>query len=542
MKKIVLSAAAVLLIALVSLNAFISKNQKDNGIDNMIVSEAEEKFDANTRVEKEDLLTSLNFKGEELPYDDDSKTFYLPLSMSNEEWEEGELTAENEGMSIDFLDDFSKVDKLDAMASNTSFQFVAYTDEEYCYYNLVISGLPIMNIEITDEYIENASIVNMSLYESETKIDWVTNSSATVAVRGGTSKNYPKLSFKMELFKYDNLGNVINNKVELLNMRKDNDWILYAMYNDDTKIRDKLSIDIWNDFGAQDNIFGAEFGTKLEYVELIINNDFYGIYGLMEPIDTKKVKIEDTTDKNYQEYLYKRSINQGLTLDDFMEDSDTILRCGFELKGLSKYGDISLESWNPLINFIQVQNEEDDTIYSEKISDVIDVDSALNTWLFLQMVSGHDNKKKNMYYVSKMTNEGSKLYFIPWDLDLTWGNVYMEGSDLFSTFDSSIVTKEVNWETGQRLIDTNTDNSVEIVNQKWESLRNTIITNDELMNRMDELENVVINSGAMERESIRWPDGGHTTDFSNLEQYAMDRMEYLDTNFDDLLQNSNESN
>ncbi|OYO59686.1 hypothetical protein CG709_18035, partial [Lachnotalea glycerini] len=284
--------------------------------------------------------------------DTESSTFYLPLSMDDESWEFGEFTSGDESVTILFTEDFKTVDKLNAIANNQSFTFIAFTNEEYRYYNLIFTGLPIMNITINEGNLDDSAQIDMSLYSAKTKSNWVKTSMANIRVRGNTSREFPKKAYKLELTKFDNTGNTVSNKMSLLNMRKDNDWILYAMYNDESKIRDKLSIDIWSQFGANDNSFSCDYGTKLEYVELVVNGEYYGIYGLMEPVDAKKLGVKTASDASGQEYIYKRKNPYVLSLDEFIEDSDIITRCGFELKGLSNYGQISLQSWQPLINHI----------------------------------------------------------------------------------------------------------------------------------------------------------------------------------------------
>lgn len=492
-----------------------------------------QKIEDNFNLTTENILQELMFNGEALPFDSKSSTFYLPLSMKKENWEFGELTAGDAGVSILFQDNFQKNNKLESIAGNESYSFLAFNNQEYRYYNLVFTGLPIMNITIQDGSLEDSANINMKLYSADSKSDWVEQSMANIRVRGNTSRAFPKKAYKLELTKTDNSGKLVKNNKSLLNMRKDNDWILYAMYNDDTKIRDKLSIDLWNQFGASDNPFSKDFGTKLNYVELVVNGDYYGIYGLMEPVDAKNLDITKSNDSNSQEYIYKRTLPFVLSLDDFTEDSDVISRCGFELKGISKYGDISLKTWEPLMNFIRIHNIEDNEEYAKEIGSAIDINSVSNTWLFFQIISGLDNRAKNVYYVAKMTDSGIRLFFVPWDLDLTWGNV-SKGEDsppLYTSFEPEILQEVANWETGQRVMDLNVDQAAYKVSEKWKALRSTILTNETLTKKIEELENTVINSGAMERETKRWPEGAHTTDYSNIKQYAMDKMEYLDSYF-----------
>lgn len=531
MKKIVF-IVNVILFALVCVFYVVGIERNDSIRCDIGTPKSIAKIEENTSLTTDDILQNLYFNGEALPYDQESSTFYLPLSMKNETWEYGELTSNEAEVSILFTTDFKEVSKLDAIANNESFSFLAFTKHVHRYYRIVFTGLPIMNITINDGSLEENASIDMSLYSADTKSEWVQHSMANIRVRGNTSRIYPKKGYKLELTKYNNSGKVVNNKQSLLKMRTDNDWILYAMYNDDTKIRDKLSIDIWNQFGARDNPYSSDFGTKLEYVELVVNGEYYGIYGLMEPVDAKKLDITKSNEAESQEYIYKRTYPFVLSLDDFIEDSDILSRCGFELKGISKYNDISLKAWKPLADFIHVQNLSDEE-YIKEIENVIDINSVSNAWLFFQIVSGLDNRAKNVYYVAKMTDMGSRLFFVPWDLDLTWGNVSKgeEFPPLFTAYEPETMTEIANWETGQRVIDLNAGNSISMVKEKWNLLRGSILTDDALTKHIESLEDTVIDSGAMARETKRWPEGAHTTDYTDIKQYAVDKMEFLDSYF-----------
>jgi cell shape-determining protein MreC len=77
----------------------------------------------------------------------------------------------------------------------------------------------------------------------------------------------------------------------------------------------------------------------------------------------------------------------------------------------------------------------------------------------------------------------------------------------------------------------NVDNCILSVKEKWKTLRSSILTNESLTNQIVALEHTVVDSGAMARETKRWPDGAHTTNYDDLIQYATDKMNYLDTYF-----------
>ena len=63
-------------------------------------------------------------------------------------------------------------------------------------------------------------------------------------------------------------------------MRSSDSWIFYAIYSDESKVRDKLNIELWNEFGASPQENQVHFGTHMEYTELFVN-------GELASIDTK---------------------------------------------------------------------------------------------------------------------------------------------------------------------------------------------------------------------------------------------------------------
>lgn len=64
-----------------------------------------------------------------------------------------------------------------------------------------------------------------------------------IKVRGKTSRLYPKKSFSLELVKADNPND--EQKIKLLNLHKDSDWILDACYRDTSFVRNLLSHDVY---------------------------------------------------------------------------------------------------------------------------------------------------------------------------------------------------------------------------------------------------------------------------------------------------------
>lgn len=531
-KKILLLVNLILLIGFCGFLIFEVK--KESHISCAYLSQKEyENICLNLKATEEDIIEKLAFNGYSLPFNKSEGIFYLPVDRVNTAWENGEIQSKTKNVEIAFLDNLAEYSKEEAVSSNTEYRFLAIKDNVYREYRLVFTGLPMMEININGEgEIEGEYDVNMTLYDSSTKSDWVKESNAIIRVRGNTSRLYPKQAYKMELYNYNSSGVKKNNKLSLLGMREDNDWILYAMYNDATKVRDKLSIDIWNAYGATNNPYNGEYGIKMEYVEVIMNGEYMGLYGLMEPVDAKKLGITAQSSTGTAEYIYKRTTPVVLDLAEFTQLS-SITQCGFELKGLSKYGTISGVTWAPLIDYVAMETNESDEEYKVMASEILDIDNVMDVWLYLQIVTGFDNRGKNMYYVSKAYEDGRKMYFVPWDLDLTWGNVSKENPPLYTAFEGdTLVDMLVDWQPGDRVLELDVDNAAEKVKMCWLDLRKEYLSDENLINMIEDLENEVINSGAMKRDENRWEESAHTYDFSELKEYAVKRMQFLDEYFE----------
>ena len=103
----------------------------------------------------------------------------------------------------------------------------------------------------------------------------------TIERRGNSSQWNDKTPYRFETV--DNIGE--NNNVELLGMPEENDWVLYAPWQDKSLIRNALAYQLSNEIGR--------YASKCRFVELYLNDEYQGIYVLMEKIkrDENRVNI-----------------------------------------------------------------------------------------------------------------------------------------------------------------------------------------------------------------------------------------------------------
>lgn len=488
---------------------------------------------------KELFFSDLAFSGEKLPFDRTTSTFYLPLNMEVSAWETGTLTSLSPDVRILFAEDFTGSDKQEAIREGRSFRFYAVRGQEYQECSLVVTGLPVISIETEAE--ADAEVFGGMAYfwDSGEKRNWTSASILEGNIRGNTSRTYPKKGYRLALKKQDKSGEVVPEKKSLFGLREDDEWILNAMYSDDSKIRDKLSADVWNSFGSTVQEFpGAKFGTDAVYVEVFFNQEYWGLYSLMEPVDSKQLDLGRAEEGRQVEYSYKAVVAQTIPTGE-LDNVETFGEelAGFELKG--RYTNIDRNHWEPLISYLKLRDLSSDEAFAQEAPQQVDVQGALNVWIYFQAVLGIDNRAKNMYYVAKSSNQNQKIYFAPWDMDVTWGDGLSEsaGDQIWDVgLHTNLYSERINWTLGDRLIELHVGGAREYVADAWRGLRRGILSTETLTQRVDSLVHQVRDSGALIRDRERWPESNFGADYERFKRMALYRMEILDYYFDGRLE------
>lgn len=116
----------------------------------------------------------------------------------------------------------------------------------------------------------------------------------SIEIRGSSSQMLPKKPYGLTTLQEDD---ETNNNVSLLGMSKENDWVLNSLAFDQTGMRDVLSYELSERLG--------QYASRRIYCEVVINNDYKGLYAFMEKIkvDDNRVNIQkmDETCNSYPE-------------------------------------------------------------------------------------------------------------------------------------------------------------------------------------------------------------------------------------------------
>lgn len=152
------------------------------------------------------------------------------------------------------------------------------------------SDLPICIIDTRGKTIANEPkiLAHMKIiYNGQGKMNYLKdkkfnyNNFIAIEIRGNSSQSYPQKQYGIEL--RDSIsGNDLD--TSLIDMPKEEDWALYAPYNDISMMRNVLTYHLWNEMG--------HWGPRTKFCELILNNEYVGIYILTESIKRDPYRVD----------------------------------------------------------------------------------------------------------------------------------------------------------------------------------------------------------------------------------------------------------
>lgn len=522
-KKLGILLLAISVILLVYLTCFLGGTQRLSDI--CVSEETFEHLKEVRRENREGLLEELCFDEEVLFFDKGNNTFYYSVPECRQRADNPyvEKKSTDASVMVAFCD--MQITK-ESIKENSTFKLIAYNDGFYSEYNLKCTTLPLMNIDCADEITGENVSMTMTLFDNGgNATQTIIKSDGNIHIRGGSTRSYPKKPYRISLTQSSVGGNERTNKVSLLGMRQDDDWILYPAYNDQEKIRNVFSMNLWKYTCAEDNSFGLDNGIEYKYLELFINGEYWGLYALGYPVDELQLEI----DFSKNEHLYKKiswasEENIADTFDGPIDGYKTTETGGDDWAVLREY----------YVNFYKNQNN------AEEMYSGIDIDNAIDIYLFINLVQGRDQVDdsgfniKNMYLSFKYSDGKKILLHTPWDLDLTWGNKYIADLSVNKTIpygidsSSNFIMRRSNI---QALITGGDEKVWDLVLSKYWELRRGLWSEENINAMLDKYELDIYASGAYLREMERWPDGtyANTDDgLSVFRAYVMERLHETD--------------
>ncbi len=466
-------------------------------------------------------------------HNDKTPTYYLPLNADHPDWDSITLYADT---TLYVISDGALPTKADALRSGHGFSILILGEQYYTEAKLVCTGLPMLKIDLysrADGGITASTNIERSpdakmFFSYYDPCDPVTNTVSSddcagkIHTRGGTSAKYDKHSFKFSL--YSDITCVDQKNVALCGLRDDDDWVLNAMYQEETKVRDMLAYDLWEDIGADHYEDGTVLGTRMRYVEVILGGKYWGLYGLCEPEDAKQFGLSQGKEGS----VYKVS---SWVVPSVKELRDAILHEQAQVAEVEvKYPEVTdasaRDAWKPFLDYVEVTYESSDFYFQNQVGNLMDEDNLADMWIFLNVIAGRDNRWKNLYLTCRA--DDGKLVMAPWDCDISFGLNWGESGDLHLYHEPYSFYEVQTMPIFDRYLELNVNEFRTTLANRWQQLREDWLSAEEIISRAQKFRTQLEDSGALDRNRKKWPKSGDAADISYIEEFVNFRIPYLD--------------
>ena len=383
---------------------------------------------------------------------------------------------------------------------------------------------------------------SMSLYSSDATEPTI--SLIKAKWRGGSTNTADKHKRNYKIKTLNENGK--KQEISLLGMREDNNWILDAGQVDLFRLRNRIATEIWNQFASKPYYANeepkAKSGVAGKVVEVILNNEYRGIYSLTETMDRKELKLGKYDDKSqvFHGQLWKVSSWDKSTFWDIEKDYDNSQETwhAFETK-YPDIEDVNPTDYSPLYEAIDfVANSNDDT-FKKEVRDYFDIPVLIDYQIFLEVLKPIDNCGKNMYWGIYDVAQNKKLTLAIWDLDASVGQDWHCSTPLHPDYvspNTELGIKEA-FNLYTRLSTLNVDNYNQKVADRYHELRKTYFSEENLISKYQNYYDMLVKSGAASREENKWSEdsdiGNYPLNFKNeidyIKNWITHRLNYLDT-------------
>ena len=283
-----------------------------------------------------------------------------------------------------------------------------------------------------------------------------------IKLRGRLNAQMPKKGYRLEL----------NDQVSLLGMREDDDWLLMAMFMDLTDMRIKLAMDLWRTLLPTDP---TAILPKSEYILLYLNGEFQGLYLLAEKNDRRLFHLDDPQ-HNADSSLIFQSDSHSFNFFELAHTND-----GWDQDWPNEYDGFYIKDdvFSKLIPFIT--NAPDEEFFNDSNGIYTQFEEInLIDFLIFNFFIVHLDFWSHNYFLVRNTYP-SKFFLIPWDFDHSFGQFLGRKYDPTENLESEIYKRNFLY---VRLM--NNEDFRENVKERWFSLRDTIWTDNSILDMLSE--------------------------------------------------------
>lgn len=254
-----------------------------------------------------------------------------------------------------------------------------------------------------------------------------------IEVRGQSSQIFPMKSYDIEL--RDAAGTEL--ELPLLGMPPESDWVLYAPYTDKTLMRNFLAYTFAREMGR--------WASRCRYVELIVDNDYKGIYLLEEKIKrnasrvniSKLLPTDNSGDEVTGGYIFSLDKQPNGWQSSYPVLGSTTPNKRFFSYVYPKIADITQPQKDyiksAVDNFESVLAGPDFQDPSKGIRKYADLSSFIDYFIINELSRNVDGYRLSTYLHKGKNSIDGRIKAGPvWDYDLGFRNAnYCNGSDIY---------------------------------------------------------------------------------------------------------------
>jgi hypothetical protein len=306
---------------------------------------------------------------------------------------------------------------------------------------------------------------------------------------GVTALHYAKKSFKIRF----------DQPQTFMDFTPSKDFILTSSHADRTLMRNQLTYDLFRSFSTSDR---PSYAPNHHMIELSIDGVYEGVYEICEIVDANTVGLNPyNPNDSHHSVLYKAWGNEA---------------------GFSSFGHSSYEQkephvkhgnhWKPYEELIAFLGTSPREVFEKEVEKIIDIDNVIDFQIILNFAFNTDGTNHNLF-IARNNRNGDRFFIIPWDYDKSLGGAHDQ--ILSNHLIDRLMSEFPNYKSRLRA--------------RWQELRKTSLSEKALMERIDNLEDL-IRSGAERNYKTRpLPESeSHERYVNHLREWIRKRLIFMD--------------
>lgn len=314
----------------------------------------------------------------------------------------------------------------------------------------------------------------------------------------------------------------LEEKAEILGLKKNSDWVLLANYRDPTNLMNTFGFEVakW---------LGLPYTNNSRYVELSLNGNYVGLYQLTEQVETGSNRI------NIDEI---EGVLLSLDKDDGPElspsEGNNFWSSVFKMPVCIKHPNqpTLIQISTVQKDFAKLEKAIDESNY-DSVAALLDIASLIDFLILQELVYNVEVDAPRSVFIHK--DKGGKYVMGPvWDFDagfdFDWGSMYT-GHNYFRAQELLLGTDPANHKNGYRVPEffTQLFRNKQFVleyKERWNEIKDDIFV---VAWRSMENYSLALQE-AMERDFKRWPiDKNYNTEIERMEEWLENRVSHLTT-------------